>query len=174
LGRKTVTQTFRLDEQTCEELVAEADAQNSSLNALVNRVLEDYVTVDRFADCFQIMRFGRRLVAAIFDEISGESLKKLGETLGKTQPQEVLAAIGRPSTLENFIDVLERSHWSKCRISQDADVLTIHLRHDLTHKWSLFLCEYVCAMLAAFGYHNIETVDIGTHSVTTRFNSPSQ
>jgi len=68
-------------------------------------------------------------------------LKKLGETLGKTQPQEVLAAIVRPPTLENFIDVLERSHWSKCRISQNGDLLTLHLRHDLTHKWSLFLCE---------------------------------
>jgi len=169
-----VTQTFRLDEQMCEELASEADAQNSSLNALVNRVLEDYVAIDRFVDRYQVMRFGRRLITAIFDEILGESLKKLGETLGKTQPKEVLASIGRPSTLENFIDVVERSHWSKCRLSQDADALTLHLRHDLTHKWSIFLCEYVCVMLAAFGYNNIEAVDIGTHSVTVRFNPPSQ
>jgi hypothetical protein len=168
LARKTVTQTFRLDEKICDELSAEADAQRISLNSLVNRVLEEYVTVDRLAKRFQVMRLGRRLVAAIFDEISDESLKKLGETFGKTHPQEVLAAIGRPFTLDNIVDVFDRSNWSKCQISRDGDALTLHLRHDLNRKWSLFLSEYVRAMFAAFGYRNIETVDIGTSSVTTR------
>jgi len=172
LSEKTATQTFRLDERVCKELAAEAEAQKISLNALVGHVLDDYVTVDRFANHFQVMRLGRGLVTDLFELISEENLKKIGAVFGKRHPHETIAAIGMPFVLESYARVMEKSCWAKCRIVEKNRVWTIHLRHDLSMKWSLFLSEFACAALQILGYRNIEPPVVSSNSVTMRLSAP--
>jgi hypothetical protein len=171
MARKTVTQTFRLDEKTCEELATEAKMQETSLNGLVTRILNDYVTVSRFADRFQVLRCGRHLTSAILEELSEESLRRIGGALGKTHPQGTLAAVGLPNELENLIMVMEKSHWAKFRLFQNGDDWNLFMKHDLGEKWSIFLSEYISRMLETLGHREISTSNMNPHSITVKFRS---
>jgi hypothetical protein len=172
LNEKTTTQTFRLDEGICKKLAAEAEAEKISLNALVGHVLDDYVTVDRFAKHFQVMRLSRHFVTDLFELISEEDLKKIGAAFGKRHLHETISAIGMPLVLESYVRLMEKSHWAKCRIVKENHVWTLHLRHDLSMKWSLFLSEYASTALQTLGYRNIEPLAMSSNSVTMRLSAP--
>lgn len=178
LRRKTITQTFRFDTRIHDVLVDEAERQRVSLNTLVGRVLEDYVVHDRYAERAKCIVAGPPVIAAILDELSEEAIRKIGTTLGQSHPREMLAALDLPFTLENVVRLFEYyncKHTAWCEpteIRKEADVWTIHLRHGLNKKWSLFLCEYVTAMFQTFKFHEIEPGNVGIYSTTVRMRPP--
>ncbi|MFQ5998308.1 MAG: hypothetical protein ACE5KO_03290 [Candidatus Bathyarchaeia archaeon] len=174
-GRKSITQTIRLDTMTHQILSAEAGRQRVSFNTLVANLLEDYVEYGRFAKRFKFVRFGPPAIATIFNEFSDDDLTKIGSTLGKKHPREMLAVFGLSFTLENALRLLEyylpeHAAWFKPPpdIKKEGEVWTIHLRHGINRKWSLFLCEYTTAMFQALQAHKIEPADVQDYSTTLR------
>ena len=165
VSKKTVTQSFRFDAKIQKVLVTEAKTQRLSLNTLVSQILEDYVDFDRLAKRSRVVRFGPPSVAAIFNEFSEEVIRKIGAERGENHPKDMLGALGLPFTLDNAVRLVEhylckQAGWfEQTEIRKEPD-WTIHLRHGISRKWSLFLFEYVSAMFRTFKFHNIDSANV--------------
>ena len=178
-AKKTVTQSFRLDEKILRRLSKEAQKQRVSLNTIVEHVLEDYVGLGYYIRRDNVLLLGSPLISAIFDEFSDETIRKIGDTFGENHPREILAAFGLPFTLENAVRLLEYqlsygAHWFKePEITRETDAWTIHLRHIINRKWSLYLSEYMTTMFKALGFQKMDT-SVVDYSTTIRLKTPTQ
>lgn len=178
-GRKTITQTFRYDAHIHDVLVAEANKEKISLNALVSHLLERYIVFDRHADRVKVVHFGPPLVLALFNEISDKDLRKIGGLLGKSHPMNMLSALGMPFTSENAIRLVEEflnifSHWFEVHINKSKDVWRVDLRHGIGRKWSIYICEYICSLFNNIGFQTIEPATMNEHSVILQFKPPKE
>ena len=180
VSKKTVTQSFRLNARIQSVLVAEAERQRVSTNTLVNQILEDYVDYERYEKRAKVLRFGPPIVDTIFNEISEEVIRKIGATLGENHPREMLATMGQQSfTLEKAVELIEfylseHAGWFEpSEIRKEQEVWTIHLRHGINRKWSLFLCAYVTAMFQTLKFYKIEPSSVNRYSTTVSMRHPS-
>ncbi|MFQ5998589.1 MAG: hypothetical protein ACE5KO_04715 [Candidatus Bathyarchaeia archaeon] len=181
VGKKTITQSFRLDAKIQRVIGAEAAKQRVSMNTLVNQVLDDFADYGRFTKQAKVVRFGPPIVDAIFNELSDESVMKIGMKIGETHPREMLSAISAGRfTVDNAVRLIEHylSHhagwYESTEIEKEPDVWTVHLRHGLRRKWSLFVCSYMKAMLQALKFHLIEITHVDDFSTTLRMEPPSK
>ena len=177
--KKSVSQAFRLDVNTHDALVEEARRQRVSLNVLVNHVLEDYASYDRFAERTHVIRIGPPIVASIINELSDETIIALGEKLGAGHPKIVLATLLLPFTLENVIRLVEvfltrNAKWyTDCEFNRQQDVWEIHLSHVINKKWSLFLCEYMASLFGTLKFQPKEKI-VQDYSTTLLMKIPDK
>ncbi|HEX7033671.1 MAG TPA: hypothetical protein VF172_11795, partial [Nitrososphaera sp.] len=67
-SRKTRSVTFRLDSSVVDELQAEADSREVSLNVLVNQVLRRYSEWDRFENKIGMMPVPKVILSSLIDK----------------------------------------------------------------------------------------------------------
>jgi len=81
---KTITETFRIDEEGHRALVEEAEAQNISRTALLNQILKRYAQYERIANEHRIIRFtSRPVLSTLLEGISEDYLEGQGRKLGE-------------------------------------------------------------------------------------------
>ena len=95
------------------------------------------------------------ILTIFLNELSEETLEKVGRSMGREHPPEMLMSLGLSLTLQNarrlIGEYLSRfSHWFEYEQTDDGS--TILLRHHLNRKWSVFLSGYVSAMFEDLGY----------------------
>lgn len=177
--KKSVSQAFRLDVKTHDALVEEALKQRVSLNVLVNHVLEDYATYDRFAERTHVIRIGPPIVASFINEMSDETIIALGERFGAGHPKIVLVTVLLPFTLENVIRLVEvflcrNAKWyTDCEFNRQQDVWEIYLSHVINRKWSLYLCEYMASLFSTLKFQPKEKI-IEDYSTTLLLKIPNK
>ena len=148
--QKTVTRTFRIKTEWDEVLKQEAEKQGTSVNVLVNSILQKYVSFDRWAQGHNSICLTQQTFHKILSGITDENLALAGEKSGSTDIQNMLDMIGLPSNYDSFSYMLSthlgganRAMWFTCcrHTQENSDIF--HLQHKLGRGWSIFLEKYL-------------------------------
>lgn len=151
--KKTITRTFRINEEWNKVLQAEAKRLRVSVNTLMNQILRRYSIFHRFADRYGVLTIPNETFIPILEAASETGLAEAGKISGSTRPKDGLLMMGRPLDFNSLIWMIDELYggpdfgrWFKCdhhiKINQDI----FHLRHNLGKKWSIFTSNYLTYM----------------------------
>lgn len=139
--------SIRVSSRLRSTLENEARRQQSTLNALVNRVLERYVAFGRIVDYDRSVTLERWSFEEIVEKSSAETLAQIGRSVGPRIVKRDFEFFGMALTLDNLISehfepagaFSERFNLGVSRIDSHQELV---LTHDYGRKWSGFLAEY--------------------------------
>jgi len=83
LRKKTVTMTFRLDEDLITTLRLESARQYISLNTMVNQIIQRYVEWDMYESRLGMVSFLRPVVVELLKQMNGQEVIALATGIGK-------------------------------------------------------------------------------------------
>ena len=89
IRRNTETITFRLDNDTLEKIRNVAKSENTSLNALVNRILESYIEWDLDAPHAGWALMPKLFLIELIKEVDNDKISKIMSKLSKTMSKEM-------------------------------------------------------------------------------------
>jgi len=141
--RKTVGRSFRIDEEWLKVLNEEAEKQGISVNALLNRLLQQYAYL-RYMLRYGAITLTRKGFSAILESCPEDKVRENGRNAGSTLTRDLLLTMGVTPDY-NFVVLLVKkilsdfAGWFECdhHIKRDQEIL--HLRHDLGINWSIYL-----------------------------------
>jgi len=155
--RRTITRTFRIQQEWDDVLEDEAERQGISVNVLVNKILRRYALFTRWVDSAGFQSFTPKMFQRILEELSEDELARIGATSGASDVLYILNIMGRPINYESFIDLMEKyfgggdfCRWFNCFHHVQGDQHVFHLQHSLGHKWSIYLEKYLLSALSSF------------------------
>jgi len=139
--------SIRVSSDLSNELEKEVRRQGTTVNALVNRVLERYLAFDRMADYDHSVTLERGFFEKIIEKASNEDLVDLAKSLGPKIVKRDFAFFNIAPTLDNLITKYFEpagafSDRFDLNISGEAPDLKLVLTHEHGRKWSGFLGEY--------------------------------
>jgi hypothetical protein len=181
-SKKTRSVTFRLDSSVIDELQAEADNREISLNVLVNQVLKRYSEWDRFENKIGMMPVPKVILSSLIDKAisvaKSSGIKDVDRYRDDIIKQAAQLAFGlmkdsvlfmkRQYNLWVVLSVLEEyMKVSGIKADHKLEGSRKHvfiIQHELGENWSLFTKE-----LLALIFQNLANVkaDINTTSNTT-------
>jgi hypothetical protein len=181
-SKKTRSVTFRLDSSVIDELQAEADNREISLNVLVNQVLKRYSEWDRYENKIGMMPVPKVILSSLIDKAiavaKSSGIKDVDRYRDEIIKQAAQIAFGlmkdsvlfmkRQYNLWVVLSVLEEyMKVSGIKADHKLEGSRKHvfiIQHELGENWSLFTKE-----LLALIFHNLANVraDINTTSNTT-------
>ena len=172
MDRKTVTQTFRIDQESHDALVDEARTENLTLTSIINKVLTRYVQHERVATRHHFMRFcSSPILSTLLEGVSEEYMEGRGRRLGGFHPRDYLSALSFPIAPSSFPTLLEHlskySFWFKLERYEEHDRTIFHLRTELGSKWSVFLRSYMEVATKSV-FQIPASIDMTEFSVTIR------
>ena len=91
-AERAISRSFRLSKSILDGLEEEATLQKISTNALVSKILSDYVELERFSQPFGTIRVGRDTVRDFLQMVPEDELQKAGLKAGKGLPIAVMSA----------------------------------------------------------------------------------
>jgi hypothetical protein len=130
-----------------KDLQKEVRRQGTTVNALVNRVLERYLAFDRMSDYDHSVILERGCFERIIEKMEAEDLVQIARSLGPKTVKRDFAFFGIASTLDNLVarhfePTGAFSDRFDLNISGEAPNLKLVLTHEYGPKWSGFLAEY--------------------------------
>lgn len=140
---KSVTKSFRLDEDIVEKIEQQAENNNTSLNAEVNNVLRKYVEWGMTANKVGMIPIVRPIVSEIFQMMTKEQVIALANVAKNVIHDTVLFMKGN-LTLESTLS------WLKTRLEHCSEVnyviennganpqIKAIFKHDLGENWSIY------------------------------------
>ncbi len=180
--KKTRSVTFRIDSSVIDELQAESDNREISLNVLVNQVLKRYSEWDRYENKIGMMPVPKQILTTLIDksiEIARASgIRDIDKYRNEIIKQSAQIAFGLMkdsvlfmkkqynlwvvlSVLEEYMKVsgIKSDH----RIEGSSKHVFV-IQHDLGENWSLFTKE-----LLSLIFENLASIkaDIGVTPNTT-------
>ncbi|HKZ61310.1 MAG TPA: hypothetical protein VJZ68_02685 [Nitrososphaera sp.] len=181
-SKKTRSVTFRLDSSVIDELQAEADSREISLNVLVNQVLKRYSEWDRFENKIGMMPVPKVILSSLIDRAisvaKSSGIKDIDRYRDEIIKQAAQLAFGlmkdsvlfmkRQYNLWVVLAVLEEyMKVSGIKADHKLEGTRKHvfiIQHELGENWSLFTKE-----LLALIFQNLANVraEISTTSNTT-------
>ncbi|UCC58418.1 MAG: hypothetical protein JSW14_00355 [Candidatus Bathyarchaeum sp.] len=149
--RRTISRSFRIDEEWMEALHEEAEREGISVNALMNKILQQYSRNYRHAGRYGVVILTRPTFASIIRSCSNEALTETAKASGSTRTKDALRTLGIPSTHDSLVAFIrdnlgEYAGWFKFNhhITENKEML--HLRHVFGNKWSIFIAEAISTM----------------------------
>jgi hypothetical protein len=158
-------------------LLEEAEKQNISVNALVNKILHCYAVFDRFNYRLKILKFPRRILGAIIQYLPDERLAEEGKKFGSHDAVDFFSLLGYPREYTTFIHLITEHlcspsfGWFECFYHQLETQDLFHLQHNLGRKWSVFIDNYLKTILKEITDGNVET-RIHEYAVTLKISRP--
>jgi hypothetical protein len=179
---KTRSITFRLESTIIEELQAEAEYRETSLNVLINQVLRRYSNWERYENKMGMLPIPKVILSSLMDEIMkiGKEngiedivafrtaiIKELSLTAFAFLKDSVLL-IKKNYNLTTVLEVLEQYMKvvginSDHRIEDDGKHIYV-IQHRLGENWSLFIKEFLILLFENLGKVK---VDISSTQNTT-------
>jgi hypothetical protein len=181
-SKKTRSVTFRLDSSVIDELQAEADNREISLNVLVNQILKRYSEWDRFENKIGMMPVPKVILSSLIDKAisvaKSSGIKDIDKYRDEIIKQAAQLAFGlmkdsvlfmkKQYNLWVVLSVLEE-YMKVSGIKADHKIEgsrkhVFIIQHELGENWSLFTKE-----LLALIFQNLANVraEISTTSNTT-------
>jgi hypothetical protein len=129
----------------------EAEQQGISINALANKIMQNYRLYGRWTERFSIIQITRttmsRLIKCCPENIIVEAAKKSGSLVTK----DVLGAMGMDLTYPNIVNFTENylgksSNWFQYSKQTKGKKELIHLHHELGRNWSIFTANQIATM----------------------------
>ncbi len=146
-GRKTksVTKSFRVDEDIIQKIDQQARNNDTSLNAEINRILRKYVDWDMLANKVGMIPMDRSIVSEIFQNImTKEQVIDLANNVARNVIRDAAHFMKGSLTLESFLS------WLKSRMENCSEVnyaiennstsprIRIMFKHNLGENWSIY------------------------------------
>jgi hypothetical protein len=147
-GKKTVTRSFRINEESFMALEEDAMRHNVSLNTLVDQLFEAHASYEQFLEKMGMMRMAKLTFRRILDVSPPEGVAHAARLHAKDQGK--VAAISKYGelTVTNILDgmfvMFTYGGWGEyheTRSSQGKRVIT--LIHDLGQNGSVYLLNFV-------------------------------
>jgi hypothetical protein len=142
---KSITKSFRLDEDIIRKIDQEARGNDISLNTEINNILRKYVDWDMLADKVGMTPIARPILSEIFQNImTKEQVIELADKVAKNVIRETAHFMKGSLTLESFLS------WLKTRMEHCSTVnygienngttpqIRIIFKHDLGENWSIY------------------------------------
>jgi hypothetical protein len=147
-GKKTITRTFRINEEWNNILSEEAEKQGISVNVLVNLIFRRYARFDRWTRDHKVISLTQDSFREIIRGIPTVKLAKTGEFRGAPAIQSIIDVMGLPANYESFAFLVPNffgrgyALWFSCHCHFRENRDIFHLQHDLGGEWSVFLQNY--------------------------------
>jgi hypothetical protein len=151
--RRTMSRSFRLDEQALSTLNDEAEKQKISPNALLNQILLDYCIFYRYLKHIPTITMTQELFANIIRDCPEENVRLYGKQSGSTMAKDIFGVVGLDFNRENLAFYLEEisgryaNAFTYNHHINDCGKDVFHLRHNLGEKWSIFLSEEISTLI---------------------------
>lgn len=181
-SKKTRSVTFRLDSSVIDELQAEADNREISLNVLVNQILKRYCEWDRFENKIGMMPVPKVILSSLIDKAilvaKSNGIKDIDRYRDEVISQAARLAFG---LMKDSVLFMKRQYnlWVVLAVLEEymkvSGIKADHriegsrkhvfiIQHELGENWSLFTKE-----LLALIFQNLANVraEISTTSNTT-------
>lgn len=140
-AKKTVTMTFRIEEEVLGQLRSESGKKEVSLNTLVNQVLRRFVEWDMYESKVGMIPIARPVVHMLFENMSEEEIVEMACKVGKGAVHDIALFMKSRMDLESFLSWLEtRLKSSSMEFSHSVknDRHVYIIKHDLGRNWSLY------------------------------------
>ncbi len=167
MATKTVTATFRIEEDAFRDLQEDAKRQNVSVNTLVNQLFLSYSHYDRLMKRFQVIKIPASTFRTILDGSTDEAVTAAAKTAGESIAKTFIIAKMGAFTIENVLEGF-RTSASYINAFEYSEFLapgkiTITLTHNLGKKGTLFIEEWVRCQFALL--HKTPKFMVDDHSV---------
>lgn len=145
--KKSITKSFRIEEDIIKKIEDEAKNNNTSLNAEINNILRKYVDWDMLADKVGMLPITKPIVYEIFQNImTKEQVIDLADKVAKNTIRETAHFMKGSLTLESFLPWLKTrmEYCSKvnCMIEDNYNNINPQIKlifkHDLGKNWSIY------------------------------------
>ena len=143
--------SFRISERWLEILREEAERQGFSVNAIMNRILQDYCESGRWKDRVSVVYFTRPTLARIVNCCSEDGILEVAKISGSTGAKDMLHTMGISPTYKEVTHFIENNlgksaNWFNFNQYTRGKKEIIHVRHELGRKWSLFVGNQIATM----------------------------
>ena len=161
--RRTMSRSFRLDEQALGTLNEEAAKRKISPNSLLNQILLDYCVFYRYLKDIPTITMTQDLFASIIGDCPEENVRLYGKQSGSMIAKDVLGVVGLDFNRENLVFYLEEilSRYANGFIYShhvnDSGKDVFHLRHSMGEKWSIFLSEEISTLIECCSGEKVKT-----------------
>lgn len=151
--RRTISRSFRLDEQALNTLNEEAEKQRNSPNALLNQILLDYCIFYRYLKHIPSITLTQELFANIISDCPEENLRLYAKHSGSAMAKDIFGVVGLKFNRENLAFYLEEINgryanaFTYTHHINDCGKDVFHLRHNMGEKWSIFLSEEISTLI---------------------------
>ena len=106
-SKKTVTMTFRIDENVFNVLRTESDRNQITLISLVNQLLKRYVDWDMFEPKVGMIPIAKPIVIELFKKMSKEEISSMAVNIGKDVVHDIALFMKNRMDLESFLSWFE-------------------------------------------------------------------
>jgi hypothetical protein len=133
--------TFRIEESVMQQLKAESEKKEISLNTLVNQILKRFVDWDMYEPRVGMIPIAKPIVSALFEIAPHEKIAELAQKVGKNAVHDITLFMKSKVDLDSFLSWFEmRMKSSSIELSHtvESDLHTYILKHDLGYNWSLY------------------------------------
>jgi len=152
---KTVPKSFRVDEPALQAIERDAEAQNVSLNTLVNQIFKQYADYDRFARKISTVKLSSSIFRGLLSSVDTERVIEVAKASGSGVPQALASAksgrVDMKALLDHMRYLANYAHVSERSKTTDTQGRNVTLIHDFGLNWSIFLVHYVTAMFGLIG-----------------------
>jgi hypothetical protein len=139
--KKTVTMTFRLNENLITTLRAESERQYMSLNTMVNQILQRFVEWDMYESKLGMVPFLRPVAIELLKKMNTQEVIALAKGIGKSATNDAALFMKNKMDLDSFLSWLEVGMRNSCveiKHNADENTQTYILKHELGLNYSLF------------------------------------
>jgi hypothetical protein len=172
----SVLRTIRIPKQLDILLRNDAKEKRLTFNSLVTGILNNYNEWEKPAEKFGIVCLTRDTFRSILEEsVDEERIQKVATDLGSRIPKDVMLFWFRKANLETLLDYFtllsQHAHFGDFQIENVDKSYTITVHHELGHKWSTYLRNFLVQGIKIITSVNPES-ELSKSSVVVRFEIP--
>jgi hypothetical protein len=143
---RTITITFRVNENLIMKMKEEAEDREISLNTLANQIFKRYVEWDSYEPKVGMVPIAKPVMIQLFENISEDKIIEIAINVGRSAVKDIALFMKHRIDIDSFLDWFEtRMKTASVEVShqrsKNSDSNTIHsyiIKHDLGNNWSIF------------------------------------
>jgi hypothetical protein len=173
-NKATINCSCRMDKETYNLLVGDAEEKGISINSLINSVIKRHLMWDRYAEEMGLVPLTKRTLKKIFKTMDNETIRKIAQDVGGTVPQELIYLSYDKFDFTNLMKMIEvsNSRFGKVKYNINNSTHSINILHGVSKNFSIFLAETHQAMADNLSLRfNIEHID--NNMICMEFEKPS-
>ena len=145
IRRNTENITFRLEKDTLEEIRNVAKRENTTLNAMVNKILESHIHWELNAPQAGWALMPKRFLIEIIKEVDNDKISNIMSKSSKTMSKGMDLYMKGKHNLDTWLSMIrdrcERSGFNLTEFRQD-DNIELVMQHDIGEKWSVYFKSF--------------------------------
>jgi len=143
LARKTLTITFRIDQEFENGLRKEAEEKRISMNTLANQIFGDHVELGQFMKKFGVVEMSKGAFKELLNSLDEKNIINFAKSVGSKEPRDFILFKWKELTYESVSDFIkiyfEHCGYGMCDMQRDDNNNTISVHHDFGINGSIFL-----------------------------------